>query len=482
MPFNLTCLKSGDTVIPGMFKPFALKMEEKGIPPIVINIFKCYYANLVYGAQGKISESEIAPAGGEDVRPYADLARYAKPGIEALRNVVVIKLNGGLGTSMGLEKAKSLITVRDGLNFLDLILQQTLRLREKYKVALPLTFMNSFKTHLDTMMRIEDFDRGPAHLPLAFVQHRYPKILEKTLAPAEWPANPELEWNPPGHGDFYTALVTSGLLEKLLAKGIHYAFVSNSDNLGAIMDERILGLLAVEGLDFVMEVAERTASDKKGGHLARYEKNGRLILRELAQCPACDADAFQDIDKYRYFNTNSLWMDLRAVERVFIENRMMPLDMIVNSKTLDPRDPQSPEVFQIETAMGSAISAFDKAKAVCVPRNRFAPVKTTGDLLAVMSDSFVRTKDDTIVPNPRRKTPLPLISLDPKFYKKIDDFSARFPDGAPSMMQCSSLTVEGDVVFGKGVKLSGEAHVVNKARLQARIKPGTKISGEYKAS
>jgi UTP--glucose-1-phosphate uridylyltransferase len=481
MPFNLTCLKSGDTAIPGMFKPFALKMEEKGIPPIVINIFKCYYANLVYGAQGKIAENEIGEAGDEDVRPYADLGAYAKPGIEALRNVVVIKLNGGLGTSMGLEKAKSLITVRDGLNFLDLILHQTLRLREKYKVALPLIFMNSFKTHLDTMMRIEDFDRGPAGLPLAFVQHRYPKILEKTLAPAEWPTNPELEWNPPGHGDFYTALITSGLLEKLLAKGIYYAFVSNSDNLGAIMDERILGYLAAEGLEFVMEVAERTASDKKGGHLAKVVKSGHLILRELAQCKENDIECFQNIERHRYFNTNSLWMDLRAVERVFIENRMMPLDMIVNAKTLDPRDPKSPSVFQIETAMGSAISAFDKAKAVCVPRTRFAPVKTTADLLAVMSDCFVRTKDDTIVPNPKRKTPPPVISLDPKFYKKIDEFGARFPDGAPSLMQCASLAVEGDVVFGKGVKLAGDAKVVNKGKKQAKIKPGAKISGLHEA-
>ncbi len=117
------------------------------------------------------------------------------------------------------------------------------------------------------------------------MQHKFPKILQKDYSPASWPKNPKLEWNPPGHGDVYTALLTSGMLDSLLADGIIYAFISNSDNLGARLDESLLGYFAHHQFPFMMEVAEKTPADIKGGHLARH-KNGRLILREAAQCPA----------------------------------------------------------------------------------------------------------------------------------------------------------------------------------------------------
>jgi UTP--glucose-1-phosphate uridylyltransferase len=339
--------------------------------------------------------------------------------------------------------------------------------------------MNSFKTHMDTMLQVGDFTNGDSDLPLSFVQHKYPKILDREdYPPATWPDNPDLEWNPPGHGDMYTALVTSGLLTRLLQKGYYYAFVSNSDNLGAVMDERLLGYIAKEKLPFVMEVAERTPSDRKGGHLARLVKNGRFVLREIAQCPENEIDSFGDIQKYRYFNTNSLWIDLRVLEEVFIANRMMPLDIIINPKTLDPRDPSSPKVLQIETAMGSAISAFYNATAVCVHRTRFAPVKTTGDLLLVMSDCYVRTGDETIAPNPARTSPMPQIKLDQKHYKNIDDFLARFPHGAPSLLHCDSLEISGDVLFGSGVVLKGDVRLINSSPTQAHIAPDTVIEGE----
>ncbi len=104
------------------------------------------------------------------------------------------------------------------------------------------------------------------------------------MAPAYWPESPAKEWNPPGHGDLYAAISTSGTLDQLLEGGYEYAFVSNSDNLGAVLDTEILGYFAEERLPFLMEVAHRTRADRKGGHLAQLE-NGQLILRELAQCP-----------------------------------------------------------------------------------------------------------------------------------------------------------------------------------------------------
>lgn len=475
---KISCLTAQDPAVHTMFKPFALKMEERRIPSIVINVFKCYYTQVMQGAQGKISEEDISPLSEGEVPSYDSLEAYAEAGREALKNTVVIKLNGGLGTSMGLERAKSLIPVKDGHTFLDIIVRQAKVLRKKYKSALPLTFMNSFKTHRDTMLKVEGLDNGDTGIPLAFVQHMYPKIVEADLSPADWPENPELEWNPPGHGDVYTALVTSGLLAKLLRRGYRYAFISNSDNLGAVMDSRLLGYIAKEELPFLMEVARRTHLDRKGGHLAKLNHSSRLTLRELAQCPDTELESFADIDKYRYFNTNSLWVDLEVLERVFVENLMMPLDLILNPKTLDPRDPDSPAVLQVETAMGSAISAFENARAVLVPRTRFAPVKTTQDLLLVMSDCFIRTKLETVEQNPARTTAMPQIVLDQKFYKKIDMFQERFPKGAPSLIECERLEVHGDVRFGKGVRIKGQARVINRGRKQAKVPDGATIEGE----
>ncbi|MFW5836987.1 MAG: UTP--glucose-1-phosphate uridylyltransferase [Desulfovibrionaceae bacterium] len=464
--------------VPVMFKPFSLKMEEQTMPPIVINVFKCYFAKLLYGDQGKLTEREIDPVQPEDISHYDDLEKYAEPGLKALHKVAVIKLNGGLGTSMGLEKAKSLITVKDSMTFLDITLRQINHLRDEHKVTVPLVFMNSFKTHLDTMMRIEGFDNGDTGIPLAFLQHRYPKVLYKDYKPADWPDNPELEWNPPGHGDIYTALVTSGLLRKLRERGFTYVFISNSDNLGATLDPRILGFMSQEKLPFVMEVAERTLHDRKGGHLAKLSKNERFVLRETAQCPDGDMGDFQDIDKHRYFNTNSLWLDLRAFEKVFVANGMMPLDLIINPKRVDPRNPDSPKCIQLETAMGSAISAFADASAVEVPRKRFAPVKTTNDLLVVMSDCYVRTKEEAVHITPERKLPLPDVRLDETFYKKIDDFESRFPEGAPSLLHAQSFTVDGDVLFHKNVEVHDAVRVINGLSRQVEVEAGKRLEGE----
>jgi UTP--glucose-1-phosphate uridylyltransferase len=475
---KMNCLLSGPDALPAMFQPFALKMEELGMPAIVINLFKCYYAQLLYGAQGKLSEREILPVNENEVRPYEELSRFRQAGTEAMDKVVVIKLNGGLGTTMGLERTKSLLPVKDGLSFLEIILLQMHRLREKHRTELPLVLMNSFKTHLETMLEIEGFDNGSTGIPLAFVQHRYPKILVKDLSPARWPRNPELEWNPPGHGDVYTAMVTSGLLDKLLDRGYRYAFISNSDNLGANMDEAILGYMASEEIPFLMEVARRTASDRKGGHLTKLLKNGRFTLREIAQCPAPELSSFSDISKHRYFNTNSIWVDLNAFQQVFLTNLMMPLDVIINPKTLDPRNPETPKVIQIETAMGSAISAFDKAGVVLVPRGRFAPVKSTNDLMLVMSDCYVRSPEETIIPNPSCNDPLPEIGLDQAFYKNIDEFLARFPHGVPSLVSCSELSVKGDVLFGADVRVVGNVSISNPYYRQAIIEDGSTLEGK----
>jgi UTP--glucose-1-phosphate uridylyltransferase len=332
--------------------------------------------------------------------------------------------------------------------------------------------MNSFNTHEDTVEAVSRF--CPDCAPRYFIQNRFPKILRQGLAPASWPQNPSLEWNPPGHGDIYTALYTSGTLQSLIDEGIQYAFISNSDNLGGVMDETLLGYFSKEHLPFMMEVAERSPADTKGGHLARH-KDGRLILREIAQCPKEDLEYFQDILLHRYFNTNNIWVNLIFLNELIREHRVVLLPMILNPKTLDPRDDASPPVFQVETAMGSAVYLFHGARAVRVPPGRLLPVKTCNDLLAVRSDRFILTPDHTLIPNPETTSDSFAAALDPRFFGNIDLFDERFPDGVPSLKACESLAVEGDVYFQKGVTIKGSVIIRNTQTAPVVLEAGTVV-------
>jgi UTP--glucose-1-phosphate uridylyltransferase len=436
----------------------------------VIHSFLQNYERLVDGEKGVIPEDSIQPV--ESLPDLAVAAAGEPAGRAALSRTVVIQLNGGLGTSMGLDKAKSLLPVRPGVTFLDLIAAQVLHIRHETGVGLPLLLMNSPATHDDTLQALARYPglaAGQQGIPLSFLQHRVPRIDKATGRPVTWPDNPELEWCPPGHGDIYLALVTSGILRHLLDAGYRYAFVSNADNLGASLDLGILGYFAGHHLPFLMEVTERTEADRKGGHLAR-QRHGGLVLRELAQCPPAEADQFQDIRKHRYFNTNNLWVDLQAIsDRLEAHQHFMGLPLIVNQKPVDPRDPASPAVYQLETAMGSAIALFAEAEALAVPRTRFAPVKTTADLLVLWSDIYELTPEHLVVMHPGRNGRPPRVELDPEYYRLLDDFTERFPGGAPSLRACERLTVEGDIRFGSNVRLAGIVHLRNPSGRPVRL-------------
>jgi len=465
-----------ETKIAVQFQPFAEKMEKSGLAPTVIDIFRHYYGLLVRGETGLITKGDIDPVREGEIADAEKLTGLTEAGRSALEKLVVIKLNGGLGTSMGLSRTKSLLEVMNGLSFLDIISRQILSYRHKQGVRLPVIFMNSFNTDTDTLEALAPYDDLPVEgIPLSFLQHKFPKVFQDGLAPATWPTDADLEWNPPGHGDIYTALVTSGMLQKLLDAGIRYAFVANSDNLGAVMDETILGYFAENNFPFMMEVTDRTEADSKGGHLARL-KNGRLTLREIAQCPEDEVEEFQDIHVYSYFNTNTIWVNLLALKALLdAHHNVIHLPMIRNPKTVDPKDDSTPHVYQLETAMGSAISIFDGATAIRVPRTRFAPVKKCQDLLALWSDCYVLTEDYYVIQNPRRR-PDPLVTrLDSKYYKKIDQLKARFPHGAPSLLDCASFEVQGDVVFGKGVVVRGKVVIANRSDSQVAIADGNVI-------
>ena len=464
-----------ETKIAIQFQPFAQKMEKNGLSPVVIDTFRHYYSLLVRGETGLITRADIDPVQEGEVADAEKLSGLTEAGRSALRKLVVIKLNGGLGTSMGLSRTKSLLQVKDGLTFLDIIARQILTHRRKRGVNLPIVLMNSFNTEADTQEALSSYRDLATEIPLTFLQHKFPKVFQDGFAPAIWPPDPEMEWNPPGHGDIYTALVTSGMLQKLLDAGIIYAFISNSDNLGAVVDETILGYFAQNNFPFMMEVADRTEADSKGGHLARL-KNGRLTLREIAQCPENEMEEFQDINVYGYFNTNTIWVNLLALKSLLdAHHNAIPLPMIRNPKTVDPKDDSTPRVYQVETAMGSAISIFDGATAIRVPRTRFTPVKKCQDLLALWSDCYVLTDDYYVIQNPGRRLDTLVIKLDSRYYKKIGQLKMRFPHGAPSLLDCVSLEIYGDVVFGKGVVVRGKVVIASRSDSQVSISDGRVI-------
>jgi UTP--glucose-1-phosphate uridylyltransferase len=431
------------------------KMREEGVADAAIRAFEHYYRQLEEGETGLIPEDSIEPV--TDVPDLDDLEDDADEQREALQHAIVLRLNGGLGTSMGLTKAKSLLEAKDGLTFLDIIARQVLALRAEHDAKLPLVLMNSFSTQEDSLQALERYDDLASDVPADFLQDKEPKIRTDDLTPVQWPDNPAQEWCPPGHGDLYIALVASGMLDELLDRGYEHAFVANSDNLGAVLDPRILAWVRRERIPFLMEVTDRTEADRKGGHLARSIEDGRLLLRETAQTPDEDLESLQDLSRHRFANTNNLWLDLRALRDAMAErDGVLGLPLIRNEKTVDPSDKSSPAVYQLETAMGAAVGVFEGARALRVPRTRFAPVKTTDDLCALRSDAYRLTDDAQVVLEAER---VPFVALDSDYFKVMRDYDARFPEGEPSLKACERFEVEGDVRFGRDVVVRGAVKV-----------------------
>lgn len=427
------------------------KMTAAGVDPVAITVFSHYYRQAESGVTGLIAEDTIAP--------LTDPARLDRVEVSeadaraALAKTAIIKLNGGLGTSMGLDRAKSLLPVRDGRNFLDLIVAQVRHARQAYDIRLPLLFMDSFRTRQDTLEHLERYpDLAVDGLPLDFLQNAEPKVRVDDLMPVEWPADPSLEWCPPGHGDLYPALWGSGVLDALLDAGFRYLSVANGDNLGAAPNARLAGWFAATGAPYAAEVCPRTANDRKGGHLAIRRRDGQLILRDTAQTAPKEMAFFTDEFRHPFFHANNLWLDIEQVRRAMVErDGVLGLPLIRNEKNVDPTDPTSPKVIQFETAMGSAIEVFAGAQAIAVGRDRFLPVKTTNELLLLRSDVFELGEDGRLT----AVSEIPLIDLDDRYYKLVDDFDERIRV-VPSLRRAESLVVRGDWVFDAPSGIAGE--------------------------
>lgn len=432
------------------------RMRKRGLSPEAIHVFEYYYRQLEAGALGVIPEDTIEPLG--DIQALGEVEVTDEAAREALSRTAIVKLNGGLGTSMGMNGAKSALAVKDDLSFLDIIARQVLALRERWGVPVPLILMNSFRTSAESLRILGAYPSlAVEDLPLEFLQNAEPKLSTGDLMPVDWPDDPELEWCPPGHGDLFVAMMTSGVLQRLRDRGIRYVFISNADNLGATCDPDVAAWMVSHNLPFVAEVCERTPSDRKGGHLAVRRSDGRLILRDTAMVAEGEERYFQDVSRHTTFHANNLWVNLDVLhERMVAHGGVLGLPIVINRKPVDPTRPDTPTVIQMESAMGAAIEVFEGSEALLVPRTRFRPVKTTNDLLLMRSDFF--SLDASFQVRAVRPGHEPFVDLDPVF-RLMPDFEARFPHGVPSMQKCTSLRVRGDVTFGRDVTCVGDVLV-----------------------
>mmetsp|Transcript_26876 Transcript_26876/g.58993 ORF Transcript_26876/g.58993 Transcript_26876/m.58993 type:complete len:465 (+) Transcript_26876:67-1461(+) len=460
------------------FDSVRAKMEEEKIAPSAIAAFQSTFDSLVSGNTGMIAESTISPA----PALVSSESFTSEKNTSVLSETVVLKLNGGLGTGMGLDKAKSLLKVKGDDTFLDMTAKQIVDMRKEFGMKVKFMLMNSFSTSEDTLNFFkENYPDIAGEEGLEMLQNKVPKLDEVTLEPASCASDTSNEWCPPGHGDLYAALEGSGSLDALLKDGYKYMFVSNSDNLGASLDLDILTYFAETDAPFMMECCERTANDKKGGHLAKRISDGQLILRESAMCADEDEDAFQDITLHKYFNTNNLWIRLDKLKEIINENGgFIPLPMIKNKKTVDPKDDSSQKVFQLETAMGAAIECFKGASAIVVPRTRFAPVKKCNDLLLLRSDAYIIENNKPVL-NPACNGKAPVMALDSKKYKLVGALEEATVGGIPSLVECTSLKISGLVTMTKDTKFVGDVEIVNTSSEAKAVPTGT-VTGKLDLS
>lgn len=359
-----------------------------------------------------------------------------------LSKLVVLKLNGGLGTTMGCKGPKSAINVKEDENFLDLVIKQMEELHKNNNICIPLIIMNSFNTQKHTERMLKKYQGVRT-----FNQSEFPRILNSSLMPMEG----DNSTYPPGHGDLFSSIYESGMLNQLIKEGKEILFISNIDNLGATVDKKILNYVIKNKHDFCMEVTNKTRADVKGGTLINYE--GKIKLLELAEVPEDYKSEFNSIRKFKIFNTNSIYINLKILKRK-MENGGLNLDIIENKKII-----KGETIIQLETAIGSAIKYFNNPTGIIVPRTRFLPVKSCSDLFLLRSSLFVEEMGTLTLSKLRGYQTLPLVKLLGEKFQKINSFEKRFKS-TPDLIELDHLTVSGEVIFGKNVILKGTVIII----------------------
>ncbi|MCP9262957.1 UTP--glucose-1-phosphate uridylyltransferase [Dirofilaria immitis] len=327
---------------------------------------------------------------------------------EILKRVSVVKLNGGLGTTMGCNGPKSLIELRSGLTFLDFAIGHVRHFNEQNNSSVPLVLMNSFNTDKAVYEYLADRKINVK----TFLQSKCPRIFVKNSMPVPLKDGGEnIEgWYPPGHGNIFKSMHFTGVLDELLAQGRDICFISNIDNTGATIDLRIAKLM--------------------GGTLV--EINGYIMHLEMPQ---------GSVISYVCFHDRWILLGLGKVRRKDAITVVLSNGEFVN---------------QLETSLGGAIRNFDKVLSIKVPRSRFLPVKNTQELLAIMSDLYEVTENFSL--QFVRKDKAPIIELSEHF-SKISEFRERFCE-IPRLRELKRLKVEGNIYFEHDVILKDNVEII----------------------
>ncbi|MBT3515697.1 MAG: UTP--glucose-1-phosphate uridylyltransferase [Flavobacteriaceae bacterium] len=397
---------------------------------------------------------------------YTSLPVPKKESIEAsLAQLAVCKLNGGLGTTMNCRGPKSAIIVREKKTFINILVEQISELNKKYKADVPLYFMNSFNTH-DATERIISRVKGTTRI-LSFCQHSYPRLLADESGFLDLQKKSADAWYPPGHGDLFSCILENGYLDSLIKEGRECLFISNADNLGAVIDLKILDYMINEDIPFLMEVTSKTTADMKGGVLCQGKD--RIQLLEIANVPPEHVAEFCGNKKFKFFNTNNIWINLIHLKRMLKEGPL-DLDLVINRKQVKKQD-----ILQLETTVGSALNLFPGSVGMNVPRSRFLPVKKTSDLLLVQSNLFdldrgILKRDSAI-----NDSNLPRINLKDPF-NDLKEYQRRVPV-PPDIAELSSLELEGQVQFNGNVTLKGNVRLISHKK-KIRIPKGAVLENK----
>lgn len=455
--------RGAKSLLPLMNEELSALEKCKGGKPEDLRKFSKIFARYLKTRSDKIDWEKISPSPAEMMVEYESLEEPDGESVsEILNKLAVLKLNGGLGTSMGCSGPKSSIEVKDYLNFIDLTVRQLEHFNSTYNASVPLVLMNSYNTHEQTSKLVSKY-KGV----WLFEQSAFPRIFSDTLMPvlSDSSVKESDGWYPPGHGDLFESLNESGMLDKLLEEGKEYLFVSNADNLKAGIDLSILQYVIKDEIEFLMEVTKKTRADIKGGTLIEYE--GVLRLLELAQVPEDKKTDFTSIRKFKIFNTNSIWINLRALKRV-LEQDSMDLDIIENKKKL----PNGESIIQLETAIGASIKYFSNTRGLVVPRSRFLPVKTCSDLFLLQSTLF-KISHGTLTISPKRiSDSIPIIRLVGSSFKTVSSYK-KHVKGPVIIDDLDHLTVSGNVVIGKNVELKGTVIIIAEEGKSIYIPDGT---------
>lgn len=439
----------------GQWEKFEKAMQSAGLSLSSMHRFRELFEEYRSQSRDFVDWNKIRsliPGANEDlIDQYQSITEeFREAGMRSLDKLVLCKLNGGLGTTLGCQGPKSLVRVLGDDCFLSIILSQMKYHSLKFGPKVPLILLNSFATDAQTKDFVGEEHRRTLIIRM-LLQNTFMRIDRESLTPLPEELA-EKRFSPPGHGDVFFSLYQSGELERLIDAGKEFLFVSNSDNLGASIDLGILGYLVESKCAFLSEVTERSPNDLKGGVLVRSPADGvqsnasRIRLMELAQVPEDKKSEFFDVKRFPFFNTNNVWVHLPTLLDL-IESRSLAMDLIVNQKSMYGHD-----FVQLEQAMGSAIRSFEGAKGIVVPRSRFCPVKGSNELFLVRSN-IVSYKNGAFAID-AKKSAMPKIDLGATF-KNLEEFEKRLPE-IPDIRNLKSLRVEGDVTFGKNITLSGD--------------------------